>query len=129
MDSPAYQLGCVNQEPGRHSFLKSVPLQVPNLFPDQYQVPSGLMIHISFVDQDVAFQLRGRICELQSDEPLPNIRDARLCAAESIRRLPTSIRSLFDTDQQYRVEHSQELLKLYEQVQNENGLLRHRHAN
>ncbi len=62
-------------------------------------------------------------------EPLPSIHDARLCAAESIKRLPTSIRSLFDTDQQYHAEHSQELLKLYEQVQNENGLLRHRHAN
>jgi nicotinate phosphoribosyltransferase len=62
-------------------------------------------------------------------EPLPSIHDARLCAAESIKRLPTAIRSLFDTDQQYHVEQSEELLKLYEQVQNENGLLRHRHAN
>ena len=30
----------------------------------------------------------------------------RQCASESIKRLPTAIRSLFDTDQQYRVEHS-----------------------
>jgi nicotinate phosphoribosyltransferase len=62
-------------------------------------------------------------------EPLPALAATRQYAAESIKRLPTVIRSLFDTDQQYRVEHSRALMSLYEQVQNENGLLRHRHAN
>jgi nicotinate phosphoribosyltransferase len=61
------------------------------------------------------------------DSP-PRIEATRQYAAESIKRLPTAIRSLFDTDQQYRVEHSAALMALYEKVQDENGLLRHRHA-
>jgi nicotinate phosphoribosyltransferase len=61
-------------------------------------------------------------------EPLPSVEAARQHAAESIKRLPTVIRSLFDTDQRYPVEHSRELAALYEKVQHENGLLRHRHA-
>jgi nicotinate phosphoribosyltransferase len=61
-------------------------------------------------------------------EPLPGITAARQYAAESIKRLPMSIRSLFDTDQQYRVERSPEMMALYEKVRHENGLLRHRHA-
>jgi hypothetical protein len=61
-------------------------------------------------------------------EPLPEVTAARQHAAESIQRLPTAIRSLFDTDQQYRVDHSAELMALYEKVQSENGVLRHRHA-
>ncbi len=61
------------------------------------------------------------------DSP-PKIEATRQYAAESIKRLPTAIRSLFDTDQQYRVEHSPALMALYEKVQDENGLLRHRHA-
>jgi nicotinate phosphoribosyltransferase len=60
-------------------------------------------------------------------EPLPAVGALRQHAAESIRRLPTAIRSLFDTEQQYRVEQSPALLALYEKVQHENGLLRHRH--
>lgn len=62
-------------------------------------------------------------------EPLPNIHQIRERAAESIKRLPTAIRSLFDTDQHYQVEHSHKLLELYQKLQNENSLLRHRHAN
>jgi nicotinate phosphoribosyltransferase len=61
-------------------------------------------------------------------EPLPEVTAARKYAAESIQSLPTAIRSLFDTDQKYRVEHSAELMALYEKVQSENGLLRYRHA-
>jgi len=61
-------------------------------------------------------------------DPLPKVMEARKYAAESIQKLPMAIRSLFDTDQKYRVEHSPELVALYEKVQNENGLLRHRHA-
>src|SRR5271154_4759630 len=60
--------------------------------------------------------------------PLPSLNETRQYAAESIKKLPMAIRSLFDTDQQYRVEHSTALLSLYEKVQNENGLLRHRHT-
>jgi nicotinate phosphoribosyltransferase len=58
-------------------------------------------------------------------ERLPDVTEAREYAANSIQRLPMAIRSLFDTEQQYHVEHSAELLKLYEKVQHENGLLRH----
>jgi nicotinate phosphoribosyltransferase len=61
-------------------------------------------------------------------EPLPPVTAARQYTAESIQRLPMAIRSLFDTDQHYRVEHSAELIALYEKVQRENGLLRHRHT-
>jgi nicotinate phosphoribosyltransferase len=61
-------------------------------------------------------------------EPLPTARAARHNAAESVKRLPIAVRSLFDTGQEYRVEHSRELSALYEKVQHENGLLRHRHA-
>jgi nicotinate phosphoribosyltransferase len=61
-------------------------------------------------------------------EPLPAANAARQHAAESVKRLPIAVRSLFDTGQEYRVEHSRELSALYEKVQHENGLLRHRHA-
>jgi len=61
-------------------------------------------------------------------EPLPTAQAARENAAESVKRLPIAVRSLFDTGQEYRVEHSRELSALYEKVQHENGLLRHRHA-
>jgi nicotinate phosphoribosyltransferase len=61
-------------------------------------------------------------------EPLPTAGAAREYAAECIKRLPTAVRSLFDIGQEYRVDQSNELLTLYEKVQNENGLLRHRHA-
>jgi nicotinate phosphoribosyltransferase len=67
--------------------------------------------------------LRGQLIE-----PLPTANAARQHAAESVKRLPTAVRSLFDTGQEYRVEHSRELSALYEKVQHENGLLRHRHA-
>src|SRR5579864_391347 len=60
--------------------------------------------------------------------PLPTLSDVRRYAGESIKKLPTVIRSLFDTDQQYRVDYSPALMNLYEKVQNENGILRHRHA-
>jgi nicotinate phosphoribosyltransferase len=61
-------------------------------------------------------------------EPLPTAGEARHYAAESVKRLPTAVRSLFDIGQEYRVEQSHELTTLYEKVQHENGLLRHRHA-
>jgi nicotinate phosphoribosyltransferase len=67
--------------------------------------------------------LRGNLIE-----PLPTARAARENAAESVKRLPIAVRSLFDTGQEYRVEHSRELSALYEKVQHENNLLRHRHA-
>ena len=67
--------------------------------------------------------LHGRLIE-----PLPDLKTTRQHAAESIKRLPIVIRSLFDTDQHYRVEHSPALMNLYEKMQNENSLPRHRHS-
>ena len=64
----------------------------------------------------------------KSVSPLPTLAEVRRYASESIKRLPMAIRSLFDTDQQYRVDYSTDLMALYEKVQNENGILRHRHA-
>ncbi len=61
-------------------------------------------------------------------EPLPDVAASQQYAAESIKRLPMAIRSLFDTEQHYPVEHSPALVALYEKVQHENGLLRHRHT-
>lgn len=61
-------------------------------------------------------------------EPLPSANAARRNCAQAVKRLPTAVRSLFDTGQEYRVEQSHELLALYEKVQNESGLLRYRHA-
>ncbi len=67
--------------------------------------------------------LRGKLIE-----PLPTATAARQHAAEAVKRLPIAVRSLFDTGQEYRVEHSRELSALYEKVQDETGLLRHRHT-
>ncbi|HLJ47914.1 MAG TPA: nicotinate phosphoribosyltransferase [Bryobacteraceae bacterium] len=50
-------------------------------------------------------------------EPLPTPEEAREAAAERIRLLPTATRSLFDSEQQYRVEQSRELEKLAIEVQ------------
>jgi nicotinate phosphoribosyltransferase len=58
-------------------------------------------------------------------EPLPGLDATRQYAADAMRRLPTAIRSLFDTDQKYPVEHSPALTALYEKVQHENSVLRH----
>ena len=49
-------------------------------------------------------------------EALPTIEEIQAHAAESIRRLPIATRSLFDTEQQWRVEHSKELQKLTKRV-------------
>ncbi len=49
-------------------------------------------------------------------EPLPNATVARAHALESVKKLPSTIRSLFDTQDQYRVEYSEELQALYEKV-------------
>ncbi len=72
--------------------------------------------------------LRPVMLEGKLIEPLPGATAARQHAAESIKRMPMAIRSLFDTDQHYRVEHSPALMDLYEKLQHENGLLRHRYA-
>ena len=49
-------------------------------------------------------------------EPLPDAAQARGYAAECIRKLPTATRSLFDTEQHYRVEYSRELQALAAKV-------------
>jgi len=59
---------------------------------------------------------------------VPDAAAARRYATESLRQLPAATRSLFDNEQQYRVEHSRPLLSLYDQVQDENRILRHRHS-
>jgi nicotinate phosphoribosyltransferase len=59
---------------------------------------------------------------------VPDAAAARKHAAECLSQLPAAIRSLFDTEQQYRVEYSRPLISLYDQVQDENRILRHRHA-
>ena len=62
------------------------------------------------------------------ENPMRTAAEARAHAAQSIRRLPTATRSLFDNDQHYPVTHSHELLSLLERVEDENRILRHRHS-
>jgi nicotinate phosphoribosyltransferase len=49
-------------------------------------------------------------------EPLPTAAEARDHAAASLKRLPKKLRSLFECETPYRVDHSPELLKLMEEV-------------
>jgi nicotinate phosphoribosyltransferase len=56
--------------------------------------------------------LNGRIVD-----PLPDATAARRYALESLQRLPLATRSLFDTEQRYRVEYSRDLMALYDRVQ------------
>ncbi len=49
-------------------------------------------------------------------EPLPAIHESRAYAAENIRRLPTATRSLFDSEQRYRIEYSRDLKRLVREV-------------
>lgn len=49
-------------------------------------------------------------------EPLPGAAEARSHAIESVRRLPSTVRSLFDAQEPYRVEYSDQLLALFAQV-------------
>jgi hypothetical protein len=50
--------------------------------------------------------LNGRLVE-----PLPTLLESQAYALENVRRLPTATRSLFDTEQKYRIEHSRDLEK------------------
>jgi nicotinate phosphoribosyltransferase len=59
---------------------------------------------------------------------LPDAAAVRSHASESLSKLPAATRSLFDNEQQYPVEYSAPLLSLYDQVQDENRIPRHRHA-
>jgi nicotinate phosphoribosyltransferase len=59
---------------------------------------------------------------------IPDATAVRAYASESLSQLPAATRSLFDNEQQYPVEYSGPLLSLYDQVQDENRILRHRHA-
>lgn len=49
-------------------------------------------------------------------EDLPDASAARHHAMESVRKLPSTVRSLFDTQDSYRVEYSDELQTLFEKV-------------
>jgi len=60
--------------------------------------------------------------------PVPDAVAARKNAAENLSHLPAATRSLFDNEQQYRIDYSRPLLSLYDQVQDENRILRHRHS-
>lgn len=51
-------------------------------------------------------------------EPLPTASESQTHAAACIQRLPLATRSLFDSEQKYRVEHSRELQRLTQRVAN-----------
>ena len=56
--------------------------------------------------------------------PMPSPSQARAYAADCLKRLPTAVRSLFETELQYPVTYSTELQGLLEKVQDENRVLR-----
>ena len=58
------------------------------------------------------------------ERPMRTATEARAHAAESMKRLPTAAKSLFETDQQYSVTYSSELQSLLKRVKDENRLLR-----
>lgn len=60
--------------------------------------------------------LRPVIIGGQLVEPLPTVHESRTYAAESIKRLPIATRSLFDSEQKYRIDHSRELQKVAREV-------------
>ena len=62
------------------------------------------------------------------ERPMRIAAEARAYASQSIKRLPTVTRSLFETGQEYSVTFSDELNALLERVQDENRLLRRGHA-
>ena len=62
------------------------------------------------------------------ERPMRTAAEARAYGAQSIKRLPTVTRSLFETGQEYPVTFSDELDALLERVQDENRLLRRGHA-
>jgi hypothetical protein len=62
------------------------------------------------------------------ERPMRTATESRTYAAECLKRIPTAIRSLFDTEQQYQVTYSDELQLLLERVQDENSILRRGHA-
>ncbi len=49
-------------------------------------------------------------------EPPPAIGESRAYAAENMRRLPTATRSLFESEQKYRIEYSRDLKRLTREV-------------
>ena len=56
-------------------------------------------------------------------DPLPNTAEARRYAGEAIRRLPAPLRTAFEREGGWRVEHSLELKRVLEQVRQRKGLL------
>jgi nicotinate phosphoribosyltransferase len=60
--------------------------------------------------------LRPVILNGQLVEPLPAVHESRAYALESVRRLPTATRSLFDSEQKYRIEYSRDLQKAMRDV-------------
>jgi nicotinate phosphoribosyltransferase len=80
-------------------------------FPDHDILACSWECHGCDRDDTVAL-LRPVILGGKLVEPLPSIHASRTAAAENIRRLPTATRSLFDTEQKYRVELSRELQRL-----------------
>ena len=84
-------------------------------FPDHDIVACSWECHGCDSDDTTAL-LRPVILNGELVEPIPDAAAARAHAAECLRKLPTATRSLFDTEQQYRVEYSRELDALARRV-------------
>lgn len=62
------------------------------------------------------------------ENPMRTATEARANAARNVAKLPTVVRSLFESEQRYPVTYSEELEALLQRVQDENSLLRRGHA-
>jgi nicotinate phosphoribosyltransferase len=67
-------------------------------------------------DDEAKALLRPVILHGRLVEPLPSVSESRQYAAEAIRKLPATCRSLFDTEEKYHVDYSPALLHLYQDV-------------
>src|ERR1041385_3500957 len=65
------ELGCVDQEPRRKTFFKTVATKVAHLLSDQNQVARRAFVNTTFTRDDLGFHLRRRIVKLDRDKPLP----------------------------------------------------------
>src|SRR5437870_13456944 len=68
MNAAAHELRSVDQQSRRYSLFQAVAFEVANLLADQHHVARGLLVYLSFVDQDCRFQMPRMIVELEPDK-------------------------------------------------------------
>jgi nicotinate phosphoribosyltransferase len=84
-------------------------------FPDRDILALAWECHGCDTDEAKAL-LRPVILNGRLVEPLPALLESQAYALENVRRLPTATRSLFDSEQKYRIEYSRDLEKAMRDV-------------